>query len=335
MSMSGLINVRRFLAEQQKAVPGATGEFTTLLLDIILGCKKVGREIRRFGLSSYQHRTGEMNIQDEEVHALDELADQMLVDILIEGGQVCAVATEEREEIVVPVGHEAGHYVVALDPIDGFSNIETNVNVGTIFSVRRKISKGHIGHPVDFLRPGTTQVCAGYVMYGPSMVLVFTTGQGVHEFTYDPDDGEFILSRQGIQIPEIRNLPVGHRGTYSVNEGNAPLWNEKTRMLFEHFKRQGYSGRHIGSLVADFHRNLRTGGIFAYPLNRKMPLGKLRLLYELLPLAFIVEQAGGAAINGHQRIMNVVPTEFHQRSPVYIGSSDAVALVEHLFRQTE
>ncbi|MDD4052777.1 MAG: fructose-1,6-bisphosphatase [candidate division Zixibacteria bacterium] len=322
MPTKEFMNVRRFLYNEQRLSPKATGEFTTLLLDIILGCKKVCREVRQFGLSQYQHTTGAINVQDEEVHELDDLANDLLLDLLTKGGQTCGVVTEENKEIVgVPASFERGKYVVTIDPLDGFSNIGVNVNIGTIFSVRKKISEGEDSNLSDFLQPGRSQVCAGYVMYGPAMVLVFTIGRGVYEFTYSLGIDEFILSRENIRMPDL--LP-NKKGSFSANTGYWNLWDDKAKAVSNFFMEGGYSFRHIGSFIADFHRHLLQGGIFCYPANSKSPNGKLRLLYELAPLSFIAEQAGGLAIDGSRPILDLKPDSLHQRSPVYIGSRDAV-----------
>ncbi len=326
MHSDHLMTVRRFLLEEQRRYPDARGRFTNLLLDIVLGCARVGFEVRRFGLSAFQELTGAVNVQNEAVHQLDVLADGILVSLLLGNGEVCAVATEEHEEII-PVTDPSlvGDYAVVLDPLDGFSNIGVGINVGTIFSVHRRRSPELPVSVDDFLQPGTRQVCAGYVMYGPSMVLVLSVGQGVHEFTYDPVTGAFLLSRRDITIPDR----IG-TGSFSVNEAYVELWDDRTRETFAVLKRSGYSGRYVGSLVADFHRTLLTGGIFAYPAHEKSPGGKLRLLCELAPLAFILSQAKGAATNGHQPILDLVPTALHQRSPVYMGSPSAVELVHDI-----
>lgn len=331
MPADSIITVSTFLARQQRQYPEATGEFTHLLRDIITGCQSIGREVRQFGISSYQRTTGVINVQQEEEHELDKLADKLLTEQLMEGGEVCAIGSEERKEIVtLPPDYRRGHYVVMFDPLDGFSNIGVNINTGTIFSVRRKVSPGPDGTLVDFLQPGTNQVCAGYVMYGPAMVLVFTTGHGVHEFTYKPEIGMFILSRENIKMPKLSDLPSDDKGIYSVNQGYFHLWDKPTQAVVQHFVDRGFSSRHVGSLVADFHRTLLTGGIFAYPANTKSPNGKLRMLCELAPLAMVAEQAGGYASDGKRRILDIMPEKLHQRSPVYIGSTDAVKKAEEI-----
>ena len=333
MPIDSYITVSTFLARQQRQHTEATGEFTHLLRGIISGCQRIGREVRQFGVSRYQSTTGVINVQQEQEHELDKLADNLLMEELMEGGEVCAIGSEERGDVVtLPSGFRRGHYVVMFDPLDGFSNIGVNINIGTIFSVRRKVSPGSDGTLVDFLQPGTNQVCAGYVMYGPAMVLVFTTGHGVHEFTYKPEIGMFILSRENIRTPRLSDLPPD-KGVYSVNQGYSHLWDDPTKAVFQHFMDRGFSSRHVGSLVADFHRTLLTGGIFAYPASTKSLNGKLRILCELAPLAMVAEQAGGRASDGKRRILDIVPENLHQRSPVYIGSPDAVDKAEYILAQ--
>jgi fructose-1,6-bisphosphatase I len=244
-------------------------------------------------------------------------------------GRLCAMASEEEEGIIpIPEEFRAGKYALLFDPLDGSSNIDVNVPVGTIFSVVPKITRGRNGEMEDMLQPGRRQAAAGYVIYGSSTMLVYTTGQGVHGFTLDPSIGEFLLSHPDIRIPD--------RGRYlSINDSYEKLWNEEVRKLMRLYRgqegdRQPLNVRYVGSLVADFHRNLLGGGIFAYPANRKSPHGKLRLLYEANPLAFIVEQAGGLATDGTQRILDVQPTELHQRTPLYIGSREDVELANEV-----
>ena len=323
------VTLRRFLSEQR--IDGQPLEFADLLLDIVLGCEKVVAEIRRFGLSQYQGLAGRINVQEEEVHRLDDLADSIFTGLCLESRLVCAVGTEESESIrLVPSAQTPGPFLVMIDPLDGFSNIEVNVNIGTIFSIRRRVTVVPNACLTDFLQPGSDQVCAGYLLYGPAMVFVFSFGQGVHEFTYDATIGDFFLSRPRITIPNALEKQPGRQPCLSVNEGYQSLWDERTKAVIGRLKELGYSGRHIGSLVADFHRNLLTGGIFAYPTNRNMPQGKLRLLCELFPLAFLIEQAGGKASDGQRPILSICPRTLHQRSPVYLGSSDTVDLAEQL-----
>jgi fructose-1,6-bisphosphatase I len=239
------------------------------------------------------------------------------------GGRLCAMASEEEPDIIpIPEGFKCGKYVLLFDPLDGSSNIDVNVPVGTIFSVVRKITRGVRGEMEDLLQPGRRQVAAGYVIYGSSTMLVYTTGQGAHGFTLDPSIGEFLLSHPDIRIPE--------RGRYlSVNDSYENDWPDPVKQLMRSYRgigggRKPLSVRYVGSLVADFHRNLLGGGVFCYPGNTRNPNGKLRLLYEANPLAFVVEQAGGLACDGHQRILDVNPTELHQRTPLFIGSRNEV-----------
>jgi fructose-1,6-bisphosphatase I len=246
------------------------------------------------------------------------------------GGRLCAMASEEEPEIIpIPEGFRCGKYVLLFDPLDGSSNIDVNVPVGTIFSVMRKITNGRAGTLEDMLQPGRRQVAAGYVIYGSSTMLVYTTGQGAHGFTLDPSIGEFLLSHPNITIPP------GIGKFLSVNDSYEQHWSEEVKALMRRYrgldgKQKPLTVRYVGSLVADFHRNLLAGGVFAYPSNRKAPKGKLRLLYEANPLAFIVEQAGGAACDGHTRILDLQPTELHERTPLYIGGKHEVDLAHEI-----
>jgi fructose-1,6-bisphosphatase I len=272
------------------------------------------------------------NVQGEVQQKLDILANEIIVKAMDHGGRLCAMASEEEPGIIqIPEPFKCGKYCLLFDPLDGSSNIDVNVPVGTIFSVVRKITRGRHGELEDMLQPGRRQVAAGYVIYGSSTMLVYTTGQGVHGFTLDPSIGEFLLSHPNIRIPDS--------GRYlSVNDSYEQLWDENVRRVIRAYRglepdHKALSTRYVGSLVADFHRNLLGGGIFAYPANKKTPKGKLRLLYEANPLAFIVEQAGGAASDGGQRILDVSPTELHQRTPLYIGSASEVELAKRLLSQ--
>jgi len=257
------------------------------------------------------------------------LSNEIIVKAMDHGGRLCAMASEEEPGIIqIPEAFKCGKYCLLFDPLDGSSNIDVNVPVGTIFSVVRKITRGRHGELEDMLQPGRRQVAAGYVIYGSSTMLVYTTGQGAHGFTLDPSIGEFLLSHPNIRIPDV--------GRYlSVNDSYEQHWDDNVRSLMRKYKgledgRKAMSTRYVGSLVADFHRNLLGGGIFAYPANAKSPKGKLRLLYEANPLAFIVEQAGGAACDGAQRVLDIPPTELHQRTPLYIGSKNEVDLAQRV-----
>jgi len=322
------VTLSQFLLQQERLHPDATGEFTGLLIDIALAAKTINRAVIRAGLVDVLGYTGTSNVQGERVQKLDIFAHEVLYQVLGTTGQLAVLASEEDENVIhVPEDQPMGNYVVNFDPLDGSSNISANVNIGTIFSVLRRVSTGDKGTEADAIQPGHQQLCAGYVMYGSRTVLVYTTGQGVHGFTFEPSLGEFLLSHNDIRTP-----PRGR--IYSVNEGNYFRWDDPMKRYVDWLKQENgsdghpYSARYVGSLVADFHRNLMYGGIYLYPGDRKNPNGKLRVLYEAAPLAFIAEQAGGAASNGHQRILDVVPTALHQRTPLFIGSAEDVSECE-------
>jgi len=331
-----IITIERHILEQQRGFPQATGEFTYLLYDIALAAKIISREVSKAGLAEILGLTGEENVQGEQVMKMDVFANETLIRMNDHTGRLCAMASEEMTDIIpIPERFPCGKYALVFDPLDGSSNIDMNVSIGTIFSIHRKISPGPRGALEDFLQPGHKQVAAGYIIYGSSTMLVYTVGRGVHGFTLDPSVGEFLLSHPNIKIPT--------RGKYySINEGNAHYWSEGIRRYVEHLKMSDkatgrpYSGRYIGSLVADFHRNLLAGGIFMYPADRKdpqKPRGKLRLLYEAAPLALIVQEAGGRASDGQQDILTILPESLHQRVPLFIGSRDDVDKVERFIRQ--
>ncbi len=319
-----LVTIERHIIEQQKSFPQATGEFSALLYDMAFAAKIISREVRRAGLVDILGFTGAENVQGEMVRKLDEFADDVIFRAMDHTGRLCCLASEEREDLIpIPDEFKCGHYVLLYDPLDGSSNVDANVSIGTIFSIHRKISAGERSELKDALQAGAKQVGAGYVLYGSSTILVYTSGQGVHGFTLDPTVGEFLLSHENIKMPARGKI-------YSVNEGNAANWDQGMRAYVEHLKADDkatgrpYSSRYIGSLVSDFHRNLLYGGIFMYPADRKNPSGKLRLLYEANPLAFIVEQAGGAASDGKQRILDIAPKALHQRTPLLIGCAEDV-----------
>jgi fructose-1,6-bisphosphatase I len=318
------ITLSQFLLQQERAHPGATGEFTDLLHDIELAAKLINREVTRAGLVDILGYTGSANVHGEKVHKLDRFAHETIYRVLGSTGQLAVMASEEDEDVIpVPDGQPVGRYVVNFDPLDGSSNINANVNIGTIFSVLPRVTSEGSGTLADCLQPGNRQVCAGYVMYGSSTMLVYTTGHGVHGFTYEPSVGEFLLSHDDIRTPERGQV-------YSVNEGNYFKWDDGVKRYVDWLKiddeatGRPYSARYIGSLVADFHRNLMYGGIYLYPGDRKNPNGKLRVLYEGAPLAFIAEQAGGAASDGSRRILDLEPTSLHQRTPLFLGSPQDV-----------
>lgn len=311
----------RFIMRKQEDFPYATGELSQLLRDIALAAKIVNREINRAGLLGVQGAYGQQNVQGEEQQKLDVIANIRFIRALRNGGEVCTIISEE-EEGIIQTGNTKGKYIVAMDPLDGSSNIDVNVAIGTIFSIYRRISDiGTEGTLEDCLQNGTKQVAAGYIIYGSSTMLVYTTGHGVTGFTYEPSLGEFFLSHPNITIPAKGKI-------YSCNEGNVNSFPDGIKSYLNYCKESGYTARYIGSLVADFHRNMLQGGIYIYPPTLKAPNGKLRLVYECNALAFIIEQAGGKATDGTERILDKDPTELHQRCPLVIGSPEMVDKVE-------
>ena len=315
----------QFIIEKQADFPYAKGELSRLLRDIGIAAKIVNREVNKAGLVEILGETGETNIQGERVKKLDVFANDQFIAALKAGGEVCAIASEENDEII-PIDTEiskSAKYVVAMDPLDGSSNIDVNVSVGTIFSVYRRTSLSGPGTLEDFMQRGTEQVAAGYIIYGSSCMLVYSTGKGVNGFTLDPTIGEFCLSHPNMQTPKMGK-------TYSINEGNYLHFPDGVKKFIKYCQEENletdrpYSSRYIGSGVADIHRNLITGGIYIYPTTTKSPNGKLRLLYECNPLAYIVEQAGGKATTGGKRILEVPIKELHQRTPLFLGSSEMV-----------
>ncbi len=330
---TSVVTIERYIIEQEKMHPAATGELSGLLYDLALAAKMIANKVRSAGLADILGSAENINVQGETQQKLDVIANEIVIKAVDHGGRLCALASEEEPGIIqIPDNFKCGKYCLLFDPLDGSSNIDVNVPVGTIFSVVRKISSGSRGEMIDMLQPGRAQVAAGYVIYGSSTMLVYTTGQGAHGFTLDPQIGEFLLSHPNISTPRS--------GRYlSVNDSYEALWADDVRGLMRRYRgldgeRDAMSVRYVGSLVADFHRNLLGGGIFAYPSNQKSPNGKLRLLYEANPLAFIVEQAGGAAIDGNRRILDIEPTELHQRTPLYIGSKGDVEIAQAMLPQS-
>ena len=327
---TSVVTIERFIIEQERLHPAATGELSGILYDMALAAKMIANKVRRAGLADILGATENSNVQGEIQQKLDIFANDTIIKAMDHGGRLCAMASEEEPDIIqIPDGFRCGKYCLLFDPLDGSSNIDVNVPVGTIFSVVQKITRGRHGEMEDMLQPGRRQVASGYIIYGSSTMLVYTTGQGVHGFTLDPSIGEFLLSHPHIRIPD--------EGRYlSVNDSYEAQWDEPTRSLMRQYRglegdRKPLSVRYVGSLVADFHRNLLGGGVFCYPVNRKNVNGKLRLLYEANPLAFICEQAGGAASDGRQRVLDVTPQELHQRVPLYIGSKRDVDLAVKTF----
>jgi len=333
--VSQQITVTEHLLLHQKHVPMATGRFTRLFNELILSAKIITREVSKAGLVDVLGFTGDINVQGEEVKKLDEFANRVLIHRLSRCGALCAMASEENADIIeIPDGLPTGDYFVVFDPLDGSSNIDANVSIGTIFSIyRRKSPSDSQLMSTDILQKGSEQVAAGYIIYGSSTMMVYTTGDGVNGFTLDPSVGEFLLSHPNIRIPEQGKI-------YSVNEGYYHYWDKPTLDVLAHFKAAGvprrkpYSLRYIGSLVSDFHRNLIYGGIFMYPADNRDPTkpgGKLRLMCEAAPMAFIVEQAGGLAIDGNRRILDITPDNLHQRVPLFVGSKKDVEQVLEIY----
>ncbi len=328
------ITVSRQIMDSQLLHPEATGELTGLLNELIVAGKIISAEVNMAGLADILGQSGKTNIQGEDVQKLDVFANQTIKRRMEQCGYICVMASEEEEGIIPVLDGYEGKYTVAFDPLDGSSNIDVNVSIGTIFSVHRRISSGKQGTAEDLLQKGSRQVAAGYIIYGSSTVMVYTTGDGVHGFTLDPSVGEFFLSHPDIKIPQESQY-------YSVNEAYTNYWFDATRNYIDYLKEidpdsgRPFSLRYIGSLVADFHRNLIKGGIFLYARDKKStdkPEGKLRLLYEAAPLAMVVEQAGGRAITDDgRRILDIEPTSLHQRVPLIIGSKEDVDLAEKFF----
>jgi fructose-1,6-bisphosphatase I len=315
----------------------ASGRFTRLLTELILSAKIIDREVSKAGLLNVLGATGEVNVQGEIVQKLDDFANQVIIRRMERAGVLCAMVSEENADFIeIPRQFPVGDYILVFDPLDGSANIDANVSIGTIFSIYRRTSFSQ--QPVsvsEILQKGSMQVAAGYIIYGSSTMMVYTTGSGVHGFTLDPSVGEFLLSHPDIKIPEQGRI-------YSVNEGYWAYWDEATRNIVSHFKSndnalgQPYSLRYIGSLVSDFHRNLIYGGIFMYPADcrdPRKPSGKLRLMCEAAPMAMIIEQAGGMATDGHRRILDIEPQELHQRVPLFLGSSADMEVVQRFYAE--
>lgn len=328
MSQNKVITIERHIIEGERAHPGATGNFSGLLRDLTLAFKVIWREVSKAGLVNILGSVGRENIHGDQVKKLDVFADETIYKAMDYGGHLCVMASEENEDVLhIPEHYPTGKYVLIYDPLDGSSNIDANATIGTIISIYRRVTPSGKGSMADCLQPGYKQVAAGYVIYGSSTMLVYTTGDGVHGFTLDPAIGEFLLSHENIRIPRRGKI-------YSVNEGNTHRWSEGMKRYINHLQEEDketgrpYSSRYIGSLVGDIHRTLLYGGIFLYPADSKNPEGKLRLMYEGNPMAFLLEQAGGRASNGCQRILDIQPKKLHQRTPLFLGSEEDVSTAE-------
>lgn len=327
--MSAIRTVQQHILDEEKLHPEATGDFTAILTSLTVAAKIISRDVNRAGLAkTVLGETDNVNVYGETVMKLDEYAESTLYRAIGSTGMLCAMASEESEGVIrLPEGKPRGKYVLLYDPLDGSSNIDVNTSIGTIFSIHRRVTTGEDGTEEDCLQPGFRQAGAGYFIYGSSTMMVYTTGHGVHGFTLDPALGEFLLSHENIRMPERGKI-------YSINEGNQSKWDEATRRYVSWLKESGadgrpYSMRYIGSLVADFHRNLLKGGIFLYP----GPKAKLRLLYEAAPLAMVAEQAGGLATTGAERILDVNPESLQMRVPLIIGSREDVLRYQEFVHQ--
>jgi fructose-1,6-bisphosphatase I len=334
-----LITIERHIQEQKKRFPHATGRFSAMLQDMALAAKLIARETTRAGLADILGHAGSQNSSGDYQQKLDLYADTVIFEMNDHTGRVCAMASEEHDDLIdIPPHYDTGNYVLLYDPLDGSSNIDANVSIGTIFSIHRKFTRGERGTMEDVLQEGRRLLAAGYVIYGSSTMMVYTTGNGVHGFTLDPAIGEFILSHPDIRIPETPHY-------YSVNQGNEKYWTPGVRRYVKWL--QGIEGeghpplghRYIGSMVSDFHRNLLKGGIFIYPgtlQDKSKPYGKIRLMYEAQALAFIAEQAGGYASDGLGDILSLPPHQMHQRVPIFMGDKNLVKKAEeyiHLYDQ--
>jgi len=329
---SQFMTLERYINEQEDLHPGATGEFSGLLHDLSLAAKLVWREVSKAGLVNVMGSTDRMNVSGDVVKKLDIFADETIFKAMDHGGHVCVMASEENEDILhIPDRYKAGKYVLLYDPLDGSSNIDANITIGSIFSVFKRVSESGKGTLADCLQPGYKQVAAGYIIYGSSTMFVYSTGHGVHGFTLDPSVGEFLLSHENIRIPSKGKI-------YSLNEGNFGNYHPEMQKFLNYLKESDkatgrpYSLRYIGTMVADAHRTLLYGGIFAYPADKKNPKGKLRLMYECNPMAYLFEQAGGRSSDGTKSILKIQPEALHERTPVFIGSAEDIATCEKFLK---
>ena len=334
MAVKRFMTLPRHILEGEKLHPGATGELSAILLQLGLAAKIISLEVNKAGLADILGFAGSNNASGDQVKKLDMFAHDTLLKAMDHGGHFCVMASEEEEDIIhLPPDKKIGKYVLLFDPLDGSSNIDANISIGTIFSIYKRISPGNgPGTLEDCLQEGYRQEVAGYIVYGSSTMLVYTAGHGVHGFTLDPAFGEFILSHEDIKIPE-------HGRIYSLNEGNYFSWPKGLKNYIKYlqanyFNGKPYQARYVGSMVADIHRTLLYGGIFIYPGDRRNAKGKLRLVYECNPVSFIVEQAGGRATNGSQRILELKPESLHERTPIFIGSKEDVLLVEKFMKES-
>ncbi len=334
ISTNKLVTIERHIAEGEQLHPGATGEYSALLRDLTLALRLIAHDVRRAGLNDILGITDMKNIHGETVKKLDDFANDVIFRAMDHGGHLCVMASEESHGLIhIPSRYKKGKYVLIFDPLDGSSNIDVNATIGTIFSIYRRLNANDVsdGALADVLQPGYKQVAAGYASYGSATNLVYTSGNGVDVFTYDTTIGEFLLSREKVRIPQRGKI-------YSVNEGNYNRWEPHLQQYINYLKAlsedgsRPYSLRYIGTAIADIHRTLYYGGIFMYPADSLSPKGKLRLMYELNPLSMLIEQAGGRATDGVRRILDILPTDIHERAPAFMGSEDDVLELETFLR---
>ena len=334
LKTSKLYTIERYISQEEQKYPEATGEFTSLMHDLTFAFRLIAREVRRAGLNDILGLTDNINVHGEKVRKIDEWANEVILRMMDHSGHLCAMLTEEEENIVpIPEQYGRGKYVLAFDPLDGSSNLDVNITIGTIFSLLRRADpkSKDAGTEEDLLQPGYKQVAAGYILYGSSTQFVYTNGNGVNVFTYDPTIGQFLLTFENVTMPDYGDI-------YSVNEGYYYHWDKEIQQYLSFIKqpwgdrKKGFTSRYVAAIVADVHRLLHYGGLFMYPWEDDKPDGKIRLLYEANPLSMIVEQAGGRSIDGKNRIMEVQPTDIHQRVPIFIGSKGNIDEIE-LFLQ--
>lgn len=334
ISTSKLITIERHIAEEEQLHPEATGDYSGLLRDLTLALRLIARDVRRAGLNDVLGLTESKNIHGETVKKLDDYANEVIFRAMDHGGHLCVMASEESHGLIhIPSQYKKGKYVLIFDPLDGSSNIDVNATIGTIFSIYRRINPSDTtdGTLADVLQPGYKQVAAGYASYGSGTNLVYTSGNGVDVFTFDQTIGEFLLTREKVRIPKRGKI-------YSINEGNYNRWEPRLQQYINYLKTptdddvRPYSSRYIGTAIADIHRTLYYGGIFMYPADMLSPKGKLRLMYELNPLSMIIEQAGGRSTDGSGRIMDIQPTDIHERAPAFMGSEEDVLELEAFLR---
>jgi len=337
-TLSKVTTIPQHISGEEALYPEASGDFTSLINDLTLAIRIISRDVRRAGLSDILGMTEDTNIHGEQVQKLDSYSNEVIKRAMLKRGHICAIASEEDTEVTIITENdskEKGKYVLLYDPLDGSSNIDVNATIGTIFSLYKRVDPDSDGPPKisDVLQPGYKQVAAGYALYGSSTTMVYTTGHGVHVFTFDPTVGEFLLTKENVTIP--------NRGkSYSLNEGYFHKWDKNLQAYINYLKtpsedkNRPYSMRYIGSFVADFHRTLLKGGVFLYPADSSKPQGKLRLMYEANPMAMIIEQAGGKSTDGRRNTLDIVPQNVHERTPVIIGSKEDVEEAESFLQGT-